>query len=80
LLGQGNEAQIHRLSDAQTLRMLVTPGATAAAWYTDAGEYAGDEAALALAFLRPSDDLLAPTLSTQASSWKARPELLSDLK
>lgn len=79
LVGRGNEAMIHRLADAQTLHMLVVPGATAAAWYTDDGSYAGDAKALEQAFLRPSDDLLAPGLSDRESSWKSRPELLSDL-
>jgi WD40 repeat protein len=80
LLGQANEAMIHRLKDAETLHVLVGPGATTAAWYTDSGSYAGDEKALEHAFLRPSDDLLEASLAKRESSWISRPELLSDLE
>lgn len=79
LVGQGNEAMIHLLDRRETLHMLVVPGAAAAAWYTDAGAYAGDEKALAYAFLRPSDDLLASGLADRESSWKSQPSLLADL-
>jgi len=79
LLGVGNDTQIHRLSDGITLRMSITPGATAAAWFSDAGEFAGDENALSAVVLRSSDDLLDPTLSSDEQKWKRRNELLSDL-
>ncbi len=77
LLGVGNEALIHRLQDHRTLHMLVTPGATAAAWFTEDGAFAGDERALSLAVLREGDDLLDPKLGQ--AKWTKDPTLLSDL-
>jgi WD40 repeat protein len=77
LVGVGNESMIHRLADGRTLHIVVAPGATAAAWFTEDGAYAGDEKALAHVVLRQGDDLVDTKLGI--AKWKRAPELMSDL-
>ncbi len=77
LVGVGNESMIHRLADGRTLHIIVAPGATSAAWFTEDGAYAGDEKALAHVVLRQGDDVVDTKLGV--AKWKRAPELLSDL-
>jgi WD40 repeat protein len=79
LLGVGNEAMIHLLAGGETLRMVTSPGASGAAWFTDSGEYAGDARALQMVVLRKTDDLLDPEVLADGGAWKHRPELLAGI-
>src|SRR3990172_5609603 len=73
LLAVGNDAQIHRVKDGRTLRMIVLPGATAAAFYTDDGRWTGDESAAKALLMRPSDDLLDPALDADGGALEKKP-------
>jgi WD40 repeat protein len=78
LLAVGNDAQIHDLRKARTLRLLSLPGATAALAYTEDGQVLGNENAERALFLRSTDDLTDPALDRGGAPLERRPDLLAD--